>query len=160
MTRRTLDTPDQLIDLLEDLNERGIYPTIAFVDAQGITGVAYGIDEGDTTGHAFLTDPGEDRGRSGPHDEDDDQSYIGYFEQDPEAELTGPIDVLYHEATPPGDEINTTPTALAAAFTEWHRRWTDEPDRFLAESETLALDPGDYGTTASAYLAAILSGAL
>lgn len=47
-------------------------------------------------------------------------------------------------------------STLAAAFTEWHRRWTEEPARFQSEAESLATPNQTYGENASAYLLKIL----
>lgn len=93
--KKTVKSAEALVKLMYKLNDAGEFPTIAFADAQGIVGVAYGIDQGDTMGVAYLTDPGEDRGRGGPHDEPGDESYIGYFEGDILLDLQGPIRVLY-----------------------------------------------------------------
>lgn len=92
-TTTTVADAEALVDLLHDLNERGVAPSVAFIDVQGITGVAYGIDEGDDMGIAFLSDPGEDRMQHDLHSEDD-ASYIGLFERDVH-ELHGPITVLH-----------------------------------------------------------------
>lgn len=92
-TMTTVADAEALIDLLHDLNERGVVPSVAFIDVQGITGVAYGIDQGDEMGIAFLSDPGEDRVQYDLHSEDD-ASYIGLFERDVH-ELHGPITVLH-----------------------------------------------------------------
>lgn len=51
----------------------------------------------------------------------------------------------------------TIPTAaLAAAFTEWSRRWREEPSRFASEAEALATPNQTYGERAAAYLLKIL----
>ena len=53
----------------------------------------------------------------------------------------------------------TTPQAqqeLAAAFTEWHRRWVEEPDRFATEAESFSTPDGTYGENCAAYLTALL----
>ena len=92
---RTLPNAEAVIELLHKLNERGIWPSVAFIDANGVTGVAYGIDEGDSMGTAFLSDPGDDRRRQDEHGEPD-ASYITKFES-PISGLVGPIDVLHAE---------------------------------------------------------------
>lgn len=53
--------------------------------------------------------------------------------------------------------ITTTPAKLAAAFTEWERRFREEPARFATESEIAALDAETYGDAAAAYLLTILA---
>lgn len=45
---------------------------------------------------------------------------------------------------------------LASALTEWQRRWREEPERFLRESEVLAESPESYGAAAGPYLMQIL----
>lgn len=45
---------------------------------------------------------------------------------------------------------------IAAAFAEWHRRWTEEPARFQAEAESLATPNQTYGESCAAYLLKIL----
>lgn len=52
--------------------------------------------------------------------------------------------------------IPVTQEQLAAALTEWDRRWREEPDRFLSEAEVLAQDPETYGDEAAPYLLSIL----
>jgi hypothetical protein len=54
--------------------------------------------------------------------------------------------------------LEITETDLAAAFTEWDRRWREEPDRFASEAEHLATDPETYGEACAPYLIAILTG--
>ncbi len=54
--------------------------------------------------------------------------------------------------------MEATPQELAAAFTEWERRWREEPDRrFASESQRLADSPETYGEAAAPYLLAILA---
>lgn len=53
--------------------------------------------------------------------------------------------------------IHTTPSKLAAAFTEWERRFREEPALFQAESERLAGSPETYGSASAAYLTQILA---
>lgn len=45
---------------------------------------------------------------------------------------------------------------LAAAFTEWHRRWVEEPARFQSEADTLATPGATYGENCAAYLTKII----
>jgi hypothetical protein len=49
-----------------------------------------------------------------------------------------------------------TEPELAAAFTEWDRRWREEPERFASELEHLAGTAEDYGEACAPYLLAIL----
>lgn len=92
---QTVADAEALIDLLHALNEQGIWPSVAFIDAGGVTGVAYGIDEGDEMGTAFFSDPGEDRSRA--NSPGDDESYITPFER-PISALRGPIVVLHQSS--------------------------------------------------------------
>ena len=52
--------------------------------------------------------------------------------------------------------LMVTHAALAAAFSEWMRRYQEEPERFYSEAETLACDTDDYGTSSVKYLVKIL----
>lgn len=53
-------------------------------------------------------------------------------------------------------EIPTT-DALAAAFTEWDRRYREEPERFQSEAEHLLREtPETYGAACAPYLVKIL----
>jgi len=54
------------------------------------------------------------------------------------------------------EEITVTEKQLAAAFTEWHRRWQENPKKFLSEQESLADDPKNYGEWAAPYFVKIL----
>lgn len=45
---------------------------------------------------------------------------------------------------------------LADAFTEWERRWREEPERFQEDSERLAGTSEEYGVGAARYLIEIL----
>lgn len=58
------------------------------------------------------------------------------------------------------DEIHGfTETELAAAFTEWDRRYRDEPERFMNEARRLLTEtPETYGEACAPYLLALLSG--
>ena len=50
-----------------------------------------------------------------------------------------------------------TTETLSAAFTEWERRWREEPERFATEAEKLAISPETYGDHCAPYLLAILA---
>lgn len=50
-----------------------------------------------------------------------------------------------------------TELTLAAAFTEWERRYREEPERFQSESARLAKGPETYGEACAPYLLAILA---
>ena len=52
--------------------------------------------------------------------------------------------------------LTVTYEKLAAAFSEWMRRFQEEPERFYSEAETLACDTDDYGTSSVKYLVKIL----
>lgn len=55
-------------------------------------------------------------------------------------------------------EVVVTEAQLAAAFTEWDRRYREEPDRFQSEaSHLLFSDPDTYGGRAAPYLLKILA---
>ena len=52
-----------------------------------------------------------------------------------------------------------TQTELAGAFTEWDRRFREEPERFVSEAVRLLKDtPESYGEACAPYLIAILQG--
>ena len=51
-------------------------------------------------------------------------------------------------------DLMTQETA-AAAFAEWHRRWTEEPTRFKTEAAALAQPDDEYGAGAARYFLAI-----
>lgn len=52
-----------------------------------------------------------------------------------------------------------TDDQLAAAFTEWDRRYREEPDRFMSEAARLLKEtPESYGESAAPYLIALLTG--
>lgn len=55
------------------------------------------------------------------------------------------------------ETITCTNAALAAAFTEWERRYREEPERFMAESERLLTHtPETYGETCASYFLQLL----
>jgi hypothetical protein len=39
----------------------------------------------------------------------------------------------------------------AAAFAEWHRRWVEQPRKFMIEIETFRMPDEDYGTACARY---------
>lgn len=47
-------------------------------------------------------------------------------------------------------------TAVARAFTEWERRFREEPDRFLCESAKAAESAESYGEACAPYFLQIL----
>ncbi len=53
------------------------------------------------------------------------------------------MDLVYFE---------TSVSQLAAAFTEWERRWREEPAKFQSDMERLAGTSEGYGEAAAAYL--------
>lgn len=56
------------------------------------------------------------------------------------------------------DEVAVTEQQLAAAFTEWDRRYREEPERFEAEAtRLLKSDAATYGQKCAPYLLSILS---
>lgn len=53
--------------------------------------------------------------------------------------------------------ISATQIQLAAAFTEWERRYREEPERFMTECEKLLKGtPKTYGEACAPYLIQIL----
>lgn len=55
-------------------------------------------------------------------------------------------------------KTEVTEDALAAAFTEWDRRYREEPERFMSEAtHLLKQTPETYGEAAAPYLLAILA---
>jgi hypothetical protein len=50
-----------------------------------------------------------------------------------------------------------TEEQIAAILAEWHRRWTEERDRFLSETEALAEAHDDYGSSGARYFLSIAS---
>ena len=56
------------------------------------------------------------------------------------------------------EQISATIAELAAAFTEWDRRYREEPERFMSEAVHLLKEtPETYGEACAPYLAAILA---
>lgn len=54
--------------------------------------------------------------------------------------------------------MKATKTELAAAFTEWDRRFREEPDRFTSEASRLLKEtPETYGEACAPYLIQILN---
>lgn len=53
--------------------------------------------------------------------------------------------------------INCTLPELSIAFTEWERRFREEPEKFLSDMEKAAKSPESYGDSAAPYLASILT---
>ena len=62
-------------------------------------------------------------------------------------------------AAPSGSaSTSVTQSELAAAFTEWERRYREEPDRFMSEaSKLLKQTPKSYGEACAPYLLKILA---
>jgi hypothetical protein len=53
--------------------------------------------------------------------------------------------------------VTVTETQLATAFTEWERRYREEPDRFMSEASKLLKEtPETYGQACAPYLIKIL----
>ncbi len=52
--------------------------------------------------------------------------------------------------------VRATPEQIAAAFTEWERRWREDPDAFMADSEKLADSAESYGEACTPYFIQIL----
>lgn len=56
------------------------------------------------------------------------------------------------------DRITLTEAELAAAFTEWDRRYREEPDRYWSEAHRLLREtPATYGAACTRYLLLILA---
>ena len=54
--------------------------------------------------------------------------------------------------------ITCTAADMAAAFTEWGRRYREEPDRFMRESERLLAEtPESYGEACAPYFRQLLA---
>lgn len=57
--------------------------------------------------------------------------------------------------------LSVTEQSLAAAFTEWDRRYREEPERFMSEAQHLLKEtPETYGAACAPYLIALLTGKL
>lgn len=57
--------------------------------------------------------------------------------------------------------IHVSEAELAAAFTEWERRYREEPERFMSEAVKLLREtPASYGAACAPYLIALLNGTL
>jgi hypothetical protein len=55
------------------------------------------------------------------------------------------------------ETITCTPDDLAAAFTEWERRYREEPERFTAEARRLLHEtPETYGEACAPYFSQLL----
>lgn len=53
---------------------------------------------------------------------------------------------------------NATPKQIAATFTEWERRYREEPERFQSEGVKLLREtPDSYGAACAPYFLKILS---
>lgn len=50
-----------------------------------------------------------------------------------------------------------TTEQVKAAFTEWHRRWVEDPGAFWSEQESLATDADSYGGAATPYFLSVLA---
>ena len=58
-------------------------------------------------------------------------------------------------------EIRATEIELAGAFTEWERRYREEPERFMSEAAKLLREtPDTYGAACAPYLRALLEGTI
>lgn len=56
-------------------------------------------------------------------------------------------------------QVTATEADLAAAFTEWDRRFREEPARFQSEAaRMLKSTPADYGGACAPYLIGLLNG--
>lgn len=52
---------------------------------------------------------------------------------------------------------NATPEQITAAFTEWDRRYREEPERFMTEAQHLLKEtPETYGAACMPYFSKIL----
>jgi hypothetical protein len=60
-----------------------------------------------------------------------------------------------------GKRLVATERELAAAFTEWERRYREEPERFMSEAQKLLKEtPESYGEACAPYLIALLEGTI
>jgi transposase-like protein len=50
-----------------------------------------------------------------------------------------------------------TTAQIAAAFTEWMRRFQENPDKFLSDQATMTQDSSTYGTECAPYFLSILA---
>lgn len=67
--------------------------------------------------------------------------------------------VVKVETDPKSWPVVTNENALAEAFTEWDRRYREEPERFMSEAEHLLKEtPETYGQACAPYLIALLRG--
>jgi len=58
-------------------------------------------------------------------------------------------------------ELTITHAQLITAFTEWDRRYREEPDRFMSEAQHLLKEtPESYGELCGVYMFALLSGTI
>ena len=58
----------------------------------------------------------------------------------------------------PDPALAVTERQLAEAFTEWDRRYREEPDRFESEAHRLLTsDPETYGQACAPYLIALIT---
>jgi hypothetical protein len=56
------------------------------------------------------------------------------------------------------DKVTATQDEIAAAFTEWDRRYREEPERFMSEARRLLTEtPETYGQACAPYLIQILN---
>lgn len=66
---------------------------------------------------------------------------------------------IKQESTIVLDVVILTEDKLAAAFTEWDRRYREEPERFQSEGVRLLKEtPETYGAACAPYLLALLRG--
>jgi hypothetical protein len=54
------------------------------------------------------------------------------------------------------EKITCTPEDMAAAFTEWERRYREEPDRFMDELALVEAGPEGYGSACAPYFLQLL----
>ena len=57
----------------------------------------------------------------------------------------------------PAAATPVTESTLAAAFTEWERRFREEPERFASDAARLAMGAESYGEACAPYLLEILA---
>ncbi len=69
-------------------------------------------------------------------------------------QLKSALDVL----AAPEPKVIVTLAELAAAFTEWERRYREEPDKFMSEASKLLNEtPQSYGEACAPYFVEILA---